>query len=82
MTGEQQNGTELASPTQQPVVINRKCHWEWCTEDSDTPYQETGCDHTFVFTEGGIAENDFKFCPYCGGDIYVTVEFGGIDTDL
>ena len=30
---------------------------------------ETSCDNVFSFTEEGINENQFKFCPYCGGSI-------------
>lgn len=30
---------------------------------------ETGCSNLFSIIEGTPEENEFKFCPYCGGDI-------------
>jgi hypothetical protein len=27
---------------------------------------ETGCDNAFFFDSGGVADNKFNFCPYCG----------------
>lgn len=41
------------------------CVW---TEDMglDEDYWETGCGEMFIFSEGGVQENHFKFCPYCG----------------
>jgi len=42
-----------------------KCTW---TESEDEPI-ETDCGNAFEFTEGGIKENGFVYCPYCGGEI-------------
>jgi len=36
---------------------------------SDIEYYETGCERTFIFTDGGTIENGFKYCPFCGGTI-------------
>lgn len=44
---------------------------ETCTWKLDEEYQmyETGCGNAFECMEGDIEENNFKFCPYCGGKI-------------
>lgn len=44
---------------------------ETCTWKLDEEYQmyETGCGNAFECIEGDIEENNFKFCPYCGGKI-------------
>ena len=43
-----------------------KCQWriddDW---QEDTVYATT-CGHCHMFTAGDIAENEYKFCPYCG----------------
>lgn len=31
----------------------------------------TACGHAFVFNEGGVQDNFFNFCPYCGKQIKV-----------
>jgi hypothetical protein len=41
------------------------CIWRW---DYDG-YYKTGCNNMFQFTEDGIRENSFRFCPYCGKPI-------------
>ena len=41
------------------------CLWEI---DEDGCF-ETGCDEKHMFIEGGIQDNRYKFCPYCGGEI-------------
>jgi len=56
-----------------------QCVWEQETDfDDGEGTFETSCDNAFVFNEGGIYENDFKFCPYCGGAIMVTVDAGDL----
>lgn len=40
----------------------------WTNGDSDEDF-ETQCGNTFTFIDGGIKENDCKFCQYCGGAI-------------
>lgn len=44
-----------------------KC--EWSTEDYDCEAYITGCGEIFQFTSDGPPENNFKFCPYCGGEL-------------
>lgn len=41
------------------------CVWTF-DEDGDFATQ---CGHLFFFDEGGIKENDCKFCQYCGGAV-------------
>lgn len=41
-----------------------KCKWK-----PDDPYYETACGHFWQFIDGGVGENDTKFCPFCGGEI-------------
>lgn len=38
------------------------CKW---TEDSDGNWA-TGCDNLHCFMTGGVEENDYEYCPYCG----------------
>jgi uncharacterized Zn-finger protein len=43
---------------------------EWDGEYScDCNYYETSCNHNFTFIDGGISDNNFKYCPYCGKEI-------------
>lgn len=44
------------------------CSW---IEDSDGTW-ETQCDHYFVVMEGTPAENGFRFCCYCGGELFLS----------
>ena len=41
------------------------CAW---TQDSDGLYN-TGCGHVWFFDSGTAAENEAKFCVYCGGNL-------------
>lgn len=49
------------------VVTQAWCVWIY--DPDDDVYMTSTCDQLFQFTTGGIAENGFKFCPYCGGRI-------------
>lgn len=40
------------------------CKWEY-QEDEDC--WDTECGGKFVMLEATPAENDMRFCPYCGG---------------
>ena len=46
------------------------CHWQ---EDADGIWQ-TDCGNAFEFTADGPTENEFRFCPYCGGKISIHEE--------
>ena len=41
---------------------------EWTYKDEYFHWQ-TSCDNAYQFTDGGIKENSFTHCPYCGGGI-------------
>ena len=46
------------------------CQWK---EDADGIWQ-TDCGNAFEFTADGPTENEFRFCPYCGGKISIHEE--------
>ena len=48
--------------------MTEKCSWTIDT-DFDSEIYETGCGQAFTFNDGGPAENNFNFCPYCGKPI-------------
>lgn len=50
--------------------MEKNCDWEPDSEDS----WSTACRKIFTFSDGGIAENGFEFCPFCGGRINVLNE--------
>lgn len=41
----------------------------WVKQGGTADYWETNCDHLFQFNDGGPAENEFKFCCYCGNPL-------------
>lgn len=41
------------------------CTWTFVDPDI-APRWETSCEQAFSFTEGGVEENGFLFCPWCG----------------
>ena len=52
---------------------SEQCIWRFDPEG----YWQPGCDkeEAFLFTVGGPAENNFRFCPYCGKPL-VTITRG------
>ena len=54
-------------------AVNAEAAWageprhacEWCVDEDGVWY--TGCGHAWQFENGGPAENDTKWCQYCGG---------------
>lgn len=39
----------------------------WTDESTEwESWYSTACGEGFYFEDGGISENKFKFCPYCG----------------
>ncbi len=46
------------------------CYWD------RTGYStyETACESSFIFTDGSVDEDGFKYCPYCGNVIEVREE--------
>ena len=45
---------------------SKKCKWSY---DEDHDKQDTSCGKAFSFEHGGILDNSFKYCPFCGGII-------------
>ena len=43
-----------------------QCEW---TYNDEYFHWNTGCGNAYQFTDGGIKENSFTHCPYCGGGI-------------
>lgn len=46
-------------------VARETCTWSRNRDDESNIY-ETTCGNAFYFGEGGLAENEIKFCCYCG----------------
>ena len=60
----------VVSDNLQPLNIKgfeMKARCEWTPDDDGT--WNTGCGNSLVFIAQGPAENNFKFCPYCGGSL-------------
>jgi hypothetical protein len=65
--------THLRQPVDEngnPLVLAKEgkevpteCDWGWT--DIIEGY-ETSCNDAFSFVEGGLKENEFKHCPFCG----------------
>lgn len=54
-------GMAVADLTPKPDCV-------WANGGSDEDF-ETQCGNTFTFIDGGIKENDCKFCQYCSGAV-------------
>lgn len=53
-------------PRMTPIQSGTKdCEWTQVCED----YFDTACGKFFEFSDGGVADNGFEFCPFCGGHI-------------
>ena len=49
--------------------VERVCRW---TQGQVDDYWTSACDYAFTLTDEGLpAENDFLYCPKCGGKIEV-----------
>ena len=49
-----------------------KCLWVYDVV-FDCGNWETQCGEMFEFVTDGPVENKFKFCPYCGGELELTI---------
>ena len=56
-----------ANPPEAGAVV---CAWTY-DADSRTDAWETGCGNLHAFTADGPAENNHRFCPYCGGNLVI-----------
>jgi len=62
--GAEEVTTLYATP--QPAHTEQDgCQW---IPDEDSVYS-TGCGNEWQFTDGGLEDNQIKFCPYCSGKI-------------
>lgn len=44
----------------------KPCEWKY---DEWHNNWETGCGHAHVFIADGPRQNNYKYCPYCGGKL-------------
>jgi hypothetical protein len=51
------------------------CRWKY---DDSTCSWDTACDNKYQFTNDGPKENDYKFCPGCGGRVTLAGDFQSI----
>ena len=49
--------------------VTKTCKWVSCDDSWSESVYNTECKHTFIIMEGTPEENNFKYCPYCGGEI-------------
>ena len=66
----QSDGTKADLSKVDGPPLAEGCEW---TPDSDDTWN-TGCRKYFTFSDGGIADNRFEFCPFCGGAIFILNE--------
>jgi len=50
-------------------VSKNVCMWSFDKSEDDTRCYDTSCGSGHMFIDGGIEDNDYKFCPYCGKEI-------------
>lgn len=48
----------------------KTCEWVENGEDCF----DTACRKNFEFSDGGVADNGFEYCPFCGGAIVIQNE--------
>lgn len=48
----------------------KSCTWEAEAEDC----YRTACRKHFEFSDGGVADNGFEFCPFCGRTLTIKDE--------
>ena len=65
--GLKKEGQQKRVSVQPEVIVQLAGTCNWLFEnDENTMAYKTDCDNLFQFTNGGVDENHFKFCPYCG----------------
>lgn len=67
--------SEFSLVNLQPVY----CSWDCDGGREDGGYYESDCGYTFSFTDDGLEENGFKFCPFCGKPIQAVYHDGESD---
>ena len=48
-------------------------------DQNDWDYCNTSCGEANYFSNGIVKDNEYNFCPYCGGRIIDTTEYGEQD---
>ena len=61
LEGEWQGPIE---PGECPSGKAKVCAWKY---DSVDDYYDTACGNAYCLSEGTLADNDHRYCPYCGG---------------
>lgn len=62
----------------QPQWI-KECEWEYEADFDENPAWGSSCGGVHCFIEGDIEENEYKFCPKCGGKIKEIDKYGSAD---
>ncbi len=51
--------------------MSKKCKWKyWGEYDTDGGRWETSCGSAFTVNEGTPKDNNMKFCPFCGKELW------------
>lgn len=58
----------------------KKCNWK-ADRPFDEQIYETDCGKAFVFIDGGPAQNDYFYCPFCGQEINDVTEIGEAENE-
>jgi len=59
----------------------KTCTWTFDESEFEHGVYHTSCKNAFFFEEGGIKENSFVYCPYCGGILEEHREPDATDAD-
>jgi len=51
------------------VGNKNRCSWEPANDEDG--WWLIACEGRFIYDDGGPVENGYKFCPYCGGEIWM-----------
>ena len=58
-------------------MAKRTCTWTYA--DDDYSSWDTTCGRCFCMTEGTPKQNDYDFCPGCGGKLVESVPQKGVE---
>ena len=61
-----------------PINSPTTCRWKMHDQDG-YDYYNTSCGEVNYFSNGTVKDNEYNFCPYCGGRIIDTTEYGEQD---
>lgn len=67
-------GPPLPSIERTPHIQVRTCKWTKWEDPDGTLVWNTGCGEDFMLLEDGPKENNYHYCPNCGGLITETNE--------